>query len=150
MTGTSGPVVGMGPMPVNLVEASFEQIRKIPGVEVQTIDIRACDNPTFSADGTNVLLGGGLAFSYLHTDTYTKNSWRGRLGGGVAHEGLRAIMTWLTPLSDDNQLQGLELGLRYDYGHLRLGASAAGYQFVEPVGPTRSARVYGGYVGGTF
>jgi phosphate ABC transporter phosphate-binding protein len=47
--------LGYSPMPVNLVEASFEQIRKIPGVEVQNIDIAQCDNPTFSPDGTNVL-----------------------------------------------------------------------------------------------
>jgi ABC-type phosphate transport system substrate-binding protein len=47
--------LGYSPMPVNLVEASFEQIRKIPGVQVQTIDIAQCKNPTFSADGTNLL-----------------------------------------------------------------------------------------------
>lgn len=50
--------LGYSPMPVNLVEASFEQIRKIPGVEVQSIDIRSCNNPTFSPDGTNVLARG--------------------------------------------------------------------------------------------
>lgn len=47
--------LGYSPMPINLVEASFEQIRKIPGVVVQDIDITQCKNPTFSADGTNVL-----------------------------------------------------------------------------------------------
>lgn len=47
--------LGYSPMPINLVEASFEQIRKIPGVEVQQIDLGACRNPTFSPDGTNVL-----------------------------------------------------------------------------------------------
>ncbi len=47
--------LGYSPMPVNLVEASFEQIRKIPGVVVQDINIGSCNNPTFSADGTNVL-----------------------------------------------------------------------------------------------
>lgn len=47
--------LGYSPMPVNLVEASFEQIRKIPGVAVQDIDIKSCKNPTFSADGSNVL-----------------------------------------------------------------------------------------------
>ncbi len=51
----SSASLGYSPMPVNLVEASFEQIRKIPGVQVQDIDIRQCKNPTFSADGTNVL-----------------------------------------------------------------------------------------------
>ena len=47
--------LGYSPMPINLVEASFDQIRKIPGVVVQDIDIAQCKNPTFSADGTNVL-----------------------------------------------------------------------------------------------
>jgi phosphate ABC transporter phosphate-binding protein len=47
--------LGYSPMPINLVEASFEQIRKIPGVVVQDIDIRRCNNPTFSADGSNTL-----------------------------------------------------------------------------------------------
>jgi len=47
--------LGYSPMPINLVQASFDQIRKIPGVEVQNINISQCKNPTFSADGTNVL-----------------------------------------------------------------------------------------------
>ncbi len=47
--------LGYSPLPINLVEASFDQIRKIPGVEVQNINIQDCDNPTFAADGTNVL-----------------------------------------------------------------------------------------------
>ena len=47
--------LGYSPMPINLVEASFEQIRKIPGAEVQSINIAECNNPTFSPDGTNLL-----------------------------------------------------------------------------------------------
>ena len=47
--------LGYSPMPVNLVQASLEQIAKIPGVEVQSIDISKCNNPTFSSDGTNLL-----------------------------------------------------------------------------------------------
>ncbi|HET7721566.1 MAG TPA: hypothetical protein VFK43_16475, partial [Acidimicrobiales bacterium] len=47
--------LGYSPIPINLVQAAFEQIRLIPGAEVQTIDIAQCDNPTFSPDGTNVL-----------------------------------------------------------------------------------------------
>lgn len=47
--------LGYSPMPINLVQASFEQIRKIPGVVVQNIDITKCKNPTFSPDGTNLL-----------------------------------------------------------------------------------------------
>jgi len=47
--------LGYSPMPINLVQASFEQIAKIPGVQVEKIDIKTCKNPTFSADGTNTL-----------------------------------------------------------------------------------------------
>lgn len=47
--------LGYSPMPVNLVEASFDQIRKIPGVVVQDINIRSCKNPTFSESGENLL-----------------------------------------------------------------------------------------------
>jgi phosphate transport system substrate-binding protein len=47
--------LGYSPMPINLVQASFEQIRKIPGAEVQRINLAECNNPTFSTDGTNTL-----------------------------------------------------------------------------------------------
>ncbi len=47
--------LGYSPMPINLVEASFNQIRRIPGVVVQDVNVQSCDNPTFSSDGTNVL-----------------------------------------------------------------------------------------------
>jgi len=47
--------LGYSPLPINLVEASLEQIRLIPGVEVQEVNIQSCNNPTFSPDGTNVL-----------------------------------------------------------------------------------------------
>jgi len=47
--------LGYSPMPVNLVQASFDQIRKIPGAVVQNIAITTCNNPTFSSDGTNLL-----------------------------------------------------------------------------------------------
>jgi phosphate ABC transporter phosphate-binding protein len=47
--------LGYSPMPINLVQASFDQIRKIPGAEVQNINVQSCNNPTFSPDGRNVL-----------------------------------------------------------------------------------------------
>jgi phosphate transport system substrate-binding protein len=47
--------LGYSPMPINLVQASFDQIKKIPGVVVQNVDITQCKNPTFAADGTNLL-----------------------------------------------------------------------------------------------
>jgi phosphate ABC transporter phosphate-binding protein len=47
--------LGYSPIPINLVQAALDQIRLIPGAEVQNIDIQQCHNPTFSPDGHNVL-----------------------------------------------------------------------------------------------
>jgi phosphate transport system substrate-binding protein len=47
--------LGYSPMPINLVQASLDQIRKIPGVVVEEISVASCNNPTFSPDGHNVL-----------------------------------------------------------------------------------------------
>lgn len=47
--------LGYSPLPVNLVTASFEQIAKIPGAEVQNINVQQCNNPTFSPSGENLL-----------------------------------------------------------------------------------------------
>ncbi|WP_323749459.1 phosphate ABC transporter substrate-binding protein PstS [Curtobacterium sp. VKM Ac-1393] len=48
-------VLGYSPLPINLVQAGLDQVRRIPGVEAKNIDIRKCNNPTFSADGKNTL-----------------------------------------------------------------------------------------------
>ncbi|MET8331201.1 phosphate ABC transporter substrate-binding protein PstS [Streptomyces sp. NPDC005181] len=47
--------LGYSPLPINLVKAGFEQIRRVPGVKTQNINIKGCNNPTFSADGSNRL-----------------------------------------------------------------------------------------------
>ncbi len=47
--------LGYSPMPINLVQASFAQIDKIPGAVTQNINVQSCNNPTFSPDGTNLL-----------------------------------------------------------------------------------------------
>jgi phosphate ABC transporter phosphate-binding protein len=47
--------LGFSPLPINLVQAGIKQVKRIPGVKVETIDIKKCNNPTFSADGTNTL-----------------------------------------------------------------------------------------------
>jgi phosphate transport system substrate-binding protein len=47
--------LGYSPMPINLVQASFTQIAKIPGADVQNINIQSCNNPTFSPSGSNLL-----------------------------------------------------------------------------------------------
>ncbi len=48
-------VLGYSPLPINLVQAGLDQVRKIPGVQTQSIDIKKCHNPTFSANGANTL-----------------------------------------------------------------------------------------------
>jgi phosphate ABC transporter phosphate-binding protein len=49
------PALGYSPLPINLVQAGLTQVKRIPGVETQKVDIKKCNNPTFSADGTNLL-----------------------------------------------------------------------------------------------
>ncbi|MGW1909932.1 phosphate ABC transporter substrate-binding protein PstS [Streptomyces sp. NPDC002076] len=49
------PDLGYSPLPINLVQAGFDQIRRIPGVRAQNINIRNCNNPTFTPDGHNRL-----------------------------------------------------------------------------------------------
>jgi len=39
--------LGYSPLPMNLVQAGAEQIKRIPGAQGATIDINACNNPTF-------------------------------------------------------------------------------------------------------
>ncbi|MGE5612646.1 MAG: substrate-binding domain-containing protein, partial [Bacillota bacterium] len=49
------PILGYSPLPINLVQAGLSQVRRIPGVNVQSIDISKCHNPTFSSNGQNTL-----------------------------------------------------------------------------------------------
>ncbi|MGW3283668.1 phosphate ABC transporter substrate-binding protein PstS [Streptomyces sp. NPDC001002] len=49
------PDLGYSPLPINLVQAGFDQIRRIPGVQTQNINIKNCNNPTFTASGRNRL-----------------------------------------------------------------------------------------------
>ena len=48
-------VLGYSPLPINLAEAGLEQVKKIPGGDPANIDIKKCNNPTFSSDGSNKL-----------------------------------------------------------------------------------------------
>ncbi len=49
------PRLGFSPLPINLVQAGLKQVKRIPGVDLQTVDIKKCNNPTFSATGENTL-----------------------------------------------------------------------------------------------
>lgn len=39
--------LGYSPLPMNLVIAGFDQIKRIPGAQGASVDINACNNPTF-------------------------------------------------------------------------------------------------------
>jgi phosphate ABC transporter phosphate-binding protein len=50
--------LGYSALPINLVEAGYAQLQKIPGNDVPTATasfIQDCNNPTFSTNGTNTL-----------------------------------------------------------------------------------------------
>lgn len=47
--------LGYSPLPINLVKAGLEQVKRIPGVVADSVDLAKCNNPTFSSDGSNTL-----------------------------------------------------------------------------------------------
>ncbi|MHA5052701.1 phosphate ABC transporter substrate-binding protein PstS [Streptomyces sp. SD15] len=47
--------LGYSPLPKNLVQAGFDQVRRVPGAPTSSIDINDCRNPTFSG-GVNTLI----------------------------------------------------------------------------------------------
>jgi phosphate ABC transporter phosphate-binding protein len=50
--------LGYSALPINLVEAGYAQLQRIPGNQVAAVSqsfIQGCNNPTFSSDGTNTL-----------------------------------------------------------------------------------------------
>ncbi|HET6153731.1 MAG TPA: phosphate ABC transporter substrate-binding protein PstS [Marmoricola sp.] len=49
------PALGYSPLPINLAEAGLAQVKKIPGAVASTINIKSCNNPTFSSSGVNTL-----------------------------------------------------------------------------------------------
>ena len=49
------PALGFSPLPLNLVQAGLNQVRKIPGIDAKNVDISKCNNPTFSKSGENTL-----------------------------------------------------------------------------------------------
>jgi phosphate ABC transporter phosphate-binding protein len=56
----SAPTLGYSPLPINLVKAGLAQVKKIPGAVAKNVDIKKCNNPTFSSDGTNTLATNAL------------------------------------------------------------------------------------------
>ncbi|NMO51195.1 phosphate ABC transporter substrate-binding protein PstS [Actinoplanes sp. TBRC 11911] len=48
--------LGYSALPINLVEAGFAQLKKIPGANIGNISVQSCHNPTFTTNGTNLLV----------------------------------------------------------------------------------------------
>lgn len=61
------PTLGYSPLPINLAKAGLDQVKKVPGASTASINIRSCNNPTFSANGTNT-----LALNALYPDLCDK------------------------------------------------------------------------------
>lgn len=70
--------LGYSPLPLNLVQAGLEQVRKIPGVTAE-VDLSRCNNPTFSPSGENLLA--------LNAPQPRACDQRGALQCGTAAEG---------------------------------------------------------------
>lgn len=49
------PRLGYSPLPINLVRAGLDQVKRIPGADTAKKDIASCNNPTFSKNGENTL-----------------------------------------------------------------------------------------------
>jgi phosphate transport system substrate-binding protein len=45
--------LGYSPLPLNLVQAGFDQVARVPGHESETLDPRGCNNPTFDPSNPN-------------------------------------------------------------------------------------------------
>ena len=48
-------VLGYSPLPRNLVQAGLTQAKRLPGADPAALAISKCQNPTFGADGSNLL-----------------------------------------------------------------------------------------------
>ena len=47
--------LGYAPLPLNLVQDGFDQLKRIPGADTQNFSISNCNNPTFSSSGADLL-----------------------------------------------------------------------------------------------
>lgn len=78
-------VLGYSPLPINLVKAGLDQVKKIPGAEVENVNIANCNNPTFSSDGTNTL--AKKAPQPSEADKFAATASSGNTDGGSTDGG---------------------------------------------------------------
>lgn len=84
----SAPTLGYSPLPINLVQAGLAQVKKIPGAATRTINIRSCNNPTFSTNGTNT-----LAINALYPDLCDKSGAASSCRYGTPVKGNKSSST---------------------------------------------------------
>lgn len=94
----AAPTLGYSPLPINLVQAGLDQVKKIPGAVVKNINIRDCNNPTFSTNGTNT-----LAINALYPDLCDKQGAASTCVYGKAVNGGQSSST---AGQGDNNKQG--------------------------------------------
>jgi phosphate ABC transporter phosphate-binding protein len=51
----SADVLGYSALPINLAQAGLNEVLQIPGGDPASVNIKKCNNPTFSSDGSNKL-----------------------------------------------------------------------------------------------
>lgn len=82
------PALGYSPLPINLVQAGLAQVKKIPGATPSQVNIRTCNNPTFSSNGTNT-----LAINALYPDLCDKKGAASTCTYGTPVRGNRSSST---------------------------------------------------------
>jgi phosphate ABC transporter phosphate-binding protein len=81
----AAPALGYSPLPINLVEAGLAQVKKIPGAVVKNINIKSCNNPTFSTSGVNT-----LAVTALYPDLCDKKGASASCKYGTPVQGTKS------------------------------------------------------------
>jgi phosphate transport system substrate-binding protein len=110
-------VLGYSPLPINLVTAGLDQVRKIPGGDPASVNIAKCNNPTFSPDGSNKL-----------ANTAPQPQACDKQGGDQCATGTGGVKTQATALSS---------GTKTGTGSTATGAAAG--TTTDASGPTTAA-----------
>lgn len=78
------PTLGYSPLPMNLVQAGLDQVKKVPGAPASALNISNCkNNPTFSSNGTNT-----LALNALYPDLCDKQGAKATCVYGKSSHGV--------------------------------------------------------------
>jgi phosphate transport system substrate-binding protein len=84
----AAPTLGYSPLPINLVQAGLAQVKLIPGAVAKSINIKSCNNPTFSTSGANT-----LAVNALYPDLCDKSGAAATCVYGTAVKGGKSSST---------------------------------------------------------